>query len=106
MRRRIVAALALLIAMGATAVLGPATAHAQARPLLDHLDGTTDEVEGWWAVMEGHWVRARELGEKLLAGDADSYAAHYVLGAALHRGEGDLPRALHHLELARKSWEA
>src|SRR5262249_23707435 len=48
---------------------------------------------------------AREIGEKVLKQTPSSYAGEFILGMALHRGEGDLARATFHLDLARKGYE-
>ena len=54
--------------------------------------------QGYMALRGGRAVRARENAEAVLADDADSIAGHALLGAVLHDGEGDLARALHHVE--------
>jgi hypothetical protein len=71
----------------------------------DHLAGTADEMAGWSATEVGKWVRARELGEKIVREHPDSFAGHYVLGVAFHYGEGDLARSVYHLDLAARQFE-
>jgi tetratricopeptide (TPR) repeat protein len=104
MKRFLVAALLLAgIFSGGRARAEEAIA---ARPTPDHLGGTPDEVEGWFAVQDEKWIRARELGEKVLKADETSYGGHYILGVAMHYGEGDLARSAFHLEKAAKLFEA
>lgn len=47
-------------------------------------------------------VRARELAEQWVADRPDSPAAHFSLAEVLSRVEGNLPRALHHLNRAEE----
>ena len=52
------------------------------------------------ALSAGRFVRARHLAEALLAEDEADPVAHFVLGAALHEGEGNIPLALNHYRRA------
>ena len=45
----------------------------------------------------------RKFAEEKLKQDKDSPVGHAVLGVVFHCAEGDLPRARHNLELAKKS---
>lgn len=92
------------VALLAAAVLLAVPARAAAA--IDHLTGTPDELAGWDALMDDKWIAARELGDKVLRADPASFAGHFILGMALARGEGDLPRAAHQLDLAMKGYEA
>jgi tetratricopeptide (TPR) repeat protein len=71
----------------------------------DHLPGTTDELAGWAAATEQKWIKARELGEKIVHEHPDSFGGQYVLGVAMHYGEGDLARSVFHLEKAMRLFE-
>ena len=57
------------------------------------------------ALREGKMGRARSLADEILRRDPDSIAGHYFLGMVLHHGDGNLPRALFHLEQCRKLFE-
>lgn len=57
------------------------------------------------AAREEKFVRARELVETVLRDEPTAWAPRIVLGMVLHRGEGNLPRALYHLERARRDFE-
>ncbi len=50
-------------------------------------------------------ITARRIAEEILADDADSMIAHYVLGRVLHTAEGSLPNAMAHLGRARELYE-
>src|SRR5262245_6103234 len=85
----------------------PARAERPDRPdRPDHMEGTADELAGWEALDQARWIAARELGEKVLRDNPSSYAGEFILGMALHRGEGDLARATFHLDRARKGYES
>lgn len=51
-------------------------------------------------------MKARELGERIVAAHPDSYAGHFLLGAAFQHGEGELPQAVFHLRRALALYEA
>ncbi len=72
----------------------------------EHLGGGADEVAGWLAAADEKWIKTREIGERILKRDAESYAGHYLLGVAMHYGEGDLARSAWHLEKAVARFEA
>ncbi len=99
-RARLVAA-ALAVAAGVTGYV-----RAEERAGADGLLGTPDELAGFAAIEDGKWIRARELGEKVLREHPDSFAGHYVVGVAMHYGEGDLARSAFHLDLAVQRFEA
>src|SRR5207302_510047 len=101
--RRLAFALALAVTGGALPARAAGDEARRVAP--DHLYGTADEMAGWWAVIEEKWVRAREVGERVVKQRPQSWAGHYVLAMAMHYGEGDLARALFHLEQARKLFE-
>ena len=50
-------------------------------------------------------VKAREIGEQILREHPDSFAGHYVLGVAIHYGEGDLARSVYHLDISAQLFE-
>lgn len=62
-------------------------------------------IEAWVLARSGRLIKARELASDMLATQPGSYAAHFVLGVAMHYAEGDLPGALYHLKQARQSFE-
>src|SRR4030095_3628662 len=93
--------LALALALAAALPRAFADELSLARPLPEHLDANPDEAAGWRAASDEKWIKTREIAEKLLKADANSYAAHYLLGVAMHYGEGDLARSEFHLERAR-----
>lgn len=93
----------------AAGVLAPAAALAAdaAEPAVKskYLGGDAAEL-ALFDLLEGRkLIEARSEAEKLLRSRPDSYAAHYVVGYALHHAEGNLPRAAHHLERARALYE-
>ncbi|MFN7973432.1 MAG: tetratricopeptide repeat protein [Acidobacteriota bacterium] len=82
----------------------------EAPAIHDALGGTGEDPRALEAfdlltAAHGKEIRARELAEKILADHPDSFEAHYVVGAVLHRAEGDLPIALYHLKKARALFE-
>lgn len=62
---------------------------------------TAEEVAGLMDRPE-NLVAWRELADRVLARDPDSFAGQMLMGFVLHRSEGDLPRSRFHLEKARK----
>jgi tetratricopeptide (TPR) repeat protein len=69
------------------------------------LGATPAELEAWAAAEAGRHVRARELAQKILDKNRDSFVAHLVIGYVNHYAEADFPRALYHLELALARFE-
>jgi tetratricopeptide (TPR) repeat protein len=51
---------------------------------------------------ERHFVGVRTLANRALREDPRSFRAHYLMGIAQHQGEGNLPKAIHHLERAEQ----
>ncbi|MBC7170812.1 MAG: hypothetical protein H5U40_00205, partial [Polyangiaceae bacterium] len=68
--------------------------------------GTPAELEAFAAVGAGKFVRARELGERLLASSPRSYVAHLVLSNAHHYGEANFPLAVYHAREALRLFES
>jgi tetratricopeptide (TPR) repeat protein len=64
--------------------------------------GTATEQAALCYERKGEYVSARELADKALREDPTSFRAHYLMGLAQHRGEGNLPKALFHLQSAEK----
>jgi tetratricopeptide (TPR) repeat protein len=100
-----VAAAALALGLGCAAA-----AHAQNLQDADELtlqgqDATPAELEAWRHIEEGKYVRARELGERILQREPSSFVAHLVVGYAQHYAEDNLPRALYHLGAALRLYE-
>jgi tetratricopeptide (TPR) repeat protein len=63
--------------------------------------GSEDEEAAYRYLLQDNLIRLRQASEEILRRRPDSFAAHFMLGYALHRGDGDLPRARYHLEKAR-----
>lgn len=57
------------------------------------------------ALVQGKNIRARELTQQILDRDPDSFVGHCMMGVVQHRAEGNLPRGVYHLELARRIFE-
>ena len=68
----------------------------------EELGGTDLERAAWCAAAppRAEYVSARTLADKALAADERSFRAHFVMGYVQHLGEGNLPKALYHLERA------
>lgn len=64
------------------------------------------EEEAFLMVEQNQMIRARELGEALVAEDPTSFIGHLVLAYAQHFAEANFPRALYHANLARQHFEA
>lgn len=111
-----------VIAQGEGDAAAPPTEEVTApyRDLAAALDEIDDETErlprgfgndaaaraAFEALASDRTVRARELAEAMLAERPDSPEGHVLLGLVLHRGEGNLPRALYHLKRGRELLEA
>lgn len=85
---RFFASLALL------AVLLVPRADAQAQPRAD-----LATVRQW--IDNGRYVRLREMADAMLRADKESPMGNYMMGVAMHRGEGNLPLARYYLGRAR-----
>ena len=66
------------------------------------LGGTDNEKAAACAVWAQKFVSARTLADRALRANERSFRAHYLMGAAQHMGEGNLPKALFHLETAER----
>lgn len=64
------------------------------------------EEEAFLMAEQNQMIRARELGEALVADDPTSFVGHLVLAYAQHFAEANFPRALYHANLARQHFEA
>ncbi|MCK6550375.1 tetratricopeptide repeat protein [Myxococcota bacterium] len=51
---------------------------------------------------ERRFVSARNLADRAIRADPQSFRAHYVMGVVQHQGEGNLPKSLYHLERAEQ----
>ncbi len=83
-------------------VLGVLTLPALARDPAASSDPPTAEEMAGLIDRPENLVAWRELAERVLARDPESYAGQILMGFVLHRSEGDLPRARFHLEKGRK----
>lgn len=63
-------------------------------------------LEAFEALTQEKFVRSRELAEKLLREDPNSFLGHCLMGMVQHRGEGNLPISLFHLKKGRELFEA
>ncbi len=66
------------------------------------IGGTTHERAAACAIEAQEYVSARTWTEKALEEDPKSFRAHMLMGAVQHMGEGNLPKALFHLEQAEE----
>jgi len=102
---RIVAlALASLILVSGVCELG-VRARAQGTPP-PWTELSQAEEEAFLMVEQNQMIRARELGEAIVAEDPTSFVGHLVLAYAQHFAEANFPRALYHANLARQHFEA
>lgn len=72
---------------------------------LDGAQASNDELEAFREVEQGHYIRARELAQKIVARDKSSFMGQMVLGFAQHYAEDNLPRSLFHLDAALALYE-
>lgn len=70
--------------------------------LAKRLGGTRAEREVICEVGERHYKSARSLAEAILRQDPQSARAHWGLGSVQYEGEGNLPKAIYHLNKALK----
>ena len=66
------------------------------------LGGTASERAAACALRSQNYVSARTLADRALRQNAKSFRAHFLMGTAQHMGEGNLPKALFHLERAEQ----
>ena len=66
------------------------------------LGGTKTERAAACALRLQSYVSARTLADRALRENPNSIRAHLLMGTAQHMGEGNLPKALFHLERAEK----
>lgn len=64
--------------------------------------GTTIERSAFCATRRKEYVSARTLANEALNQNERSIRAHYLMGETQHLGEGNLPKALFHLEEAER----
>ena len=102
--RVICLALASLIVVSGVCELA-AHARAQASPP-PWSEPSVAEEDAILAVDQNQMIRARELGEALVAQHPTSFIGHLVLAYAQHFAEANFPRALYHANLARELFEA
>lgn len=68
--------------------------------------GTKDEIKLAELLSHGKYIKARELAEKMLAIDSNSYAANYAMGFIISTAETNLPKAYFYLQRAKDSYES
>ena len=64
----------------------------------DLFGGTALEKGGWCLLRQWRFAGMRTVADATLERDPNSYRAQMLMGVAFHLGEGNLPRALHHLQ--------
>jgi len=74
-------------------------------PGVSEFEGTDEERAGFCQLMtcgvaQTCYVAVRTWADKALRANERSFRAHFLMGAAQHLGEGNLPKALFHLERA------
>lgn len=69
------------------------------------LSGTAGELELFELLEKSKFVKAREIAEKMLSLNQESYAANYAMGVITRRAETNLPKSLFYLERARQFYE-
>ncbi len=68
--------------------------------------GTEDEVRLATLLSQSKYIKARELAEKMLRTDSNSYAANYAMGVIIGTVETNLPKAYFYLQRAKDSYES
>ena len=71
----------------------------------DRFGGTKFEVGSFCSLQDNAFVSARTLAAKAVKENSKSFRAYYLLGASVHFGDGNLPKALHTLEKSRELLE-
>lgn len=69
-------------------------------PEAELFQGTAVERAAWCAAQRGEWKSMRTLANQALLADERSFRAHFLMGYVQHLGEGNLPKALFHLQRA------
>ena len=65
-----------------------------------------DEIELWVLIQSEKYIDARELADKVVAANPESFVGHFALGEVHHYGESNFPRALLHERDALKLFES
>jgi hypothetical protein len=104
-RRQALAALLGLVCSAAPSVAAAQNLQDPGELELQGAQATAEEREAWAQVESGHFIRAREIGQRILAREPNSFMGHMVLGFAQHYAESNLPRALFHLGQALQLYE-
>ena len=73
-------------------------------PSAEAFGGSEVEQSAWCASQLRQYVSMRTLADRALQESATSFRAHFLMGYAQHFGEGNLPKALYHLEEAEKNF--
>lgn len=68
--------------------------------------GTEIERAAYCAFRGREMVSLRTLARQAAEADPEGFRPQFLLGVAQHRGEGNLPKSLHHLELAENIFTA
>jgi len=96
MRKLLLIILALMILMAPARCLAVQTGYS----------GSEDEMKLVALLAESKYIKARELAEKMLIIDSNSYAANYAMGVIIGTAETNLPKAYFYLQRAKDSYES
>lgn len=75
-------------------------------PTAKSFGGSRVERAAWCASRRRRFVSMRTLANRALVEAPASFRAHFLMGYAQHLGEGNLPKALFHLEEAERNFIA
>lgn len=104
-RSRALAAASLALCLSSIGVVRAQNLQDPNELALESQAATAEELEAYREVEQGRFVRARELGERILKKDPSSFVANLVLGNVHHYAEDNLPRALYYLNRAQQLYE-
>ncbi|GEM_PF-1289297 len=68
--------------------------------------GSKEEITMSQLLEEGKFIKAREIAEKILLIDSNSYTANYAMGVIVGTAESNLPKAYFYLQRAKDSYES
>ena len=95
-RKIAVSSLAAALALGIGAIV-----EAQfSMSLPEGMEASLDESRAWQEAQAGNHIKARELAERVVQADPESFAGHFVLGFVHHYGEANFARALYYTSRA------
>ncbi len=68
-------------------------------------EGTPAELEAWAMVEQNKMIKAREMAERVVAENPQSFVGHLVLGYSQRFAEANFPRALFHFNESLRLYE-